>query len=116
MLSHQPDIIEFGLPFSDPMADGPIIQEANKLALRSKLSTQQSLDLIKYLSKSKNNIINIFLPNNKLKKQIMSIKTDSLSVESPKNPDACNVFKLYSLIGKEKDVIQMKEKLSLIHI
>ena len=62
------------------------------------------------MSKSKNNIINIFLPNNKLKKQIMSIKTDSLSVESPKNPDACNVFKLYSLIGKEKDVIQMKEK------
>ena len=33
MLSHQPDIIEFGLPFSDPMADGPIIQEANKLCL-----------------------------------------------------------------------------------
>ena len=62
------------------------------------------------MSKSKNNIINIFLPNNKLKKQIMSIKTDSLSVESPKIPDACNVFKLYSLIGKEKDVIQMKEK------
>ena len=62
------------------------------------------------MSKSKNNIINIFLPNNKLKKQIMSIKTDSLSVESPKNPDTCNVFKLYSLIGKEKDVIQMKEK------
>ena len=50
------------------------------------------------MSKSKNNIINIFLPNNKLKKQIMSIKTDSLSIDSPKNPDACNVFKLYSLI------------------
>ena len=55
MLSHQPDIIEFGLPFSDPMADGPVIQEANKLALGSKLSTQQSLDLIKELSKFKNN-------------------------------------------------------------
>ena len=55
MLSHQPDIIEFGLPFSDPMADGPIIQEANKLALSSNLSTQQSLNLIKELSKSKNN-------------------------------------------------------------
>ena len=62
------------------------------------------------MSKSKNNIINIFLPNNKLKKQIMSIKTDSLSVESPKNPDTCNVFKLYSLIGKEEDVKQMKKK------
>ena len=55
MLSHQPDVIEFGLPFSDPMADGPIIQEANKLALRSNLSTQQSLNLIKELNKSKNN-------------------------------------------------------------
>ena len=55
MLSQQPDIIEFGLPFSDPMADGPIIQEANKLALRSNLSTQQSLNLIKDLSKFKNN-------------------------------------------------------------
>ena len=55
MLSHQPDVIEFGLPFSDPMADGPIIQEANKLALSSTLSTQQSLNLIKELNKSKNN-------------------------------------------------------------
>ena len=55
MLSHQPDVIEFGLPFSDPMADGPIIQEANKLALSSNLSTQQSLSLIKELNKSKNN-------------------------------------------------------------
>ena len=64
----------------------------------------------KKMSKSKNNIINIFLPNNKLKKQIMSIKTDSLSIDSPKNPDACNVFKLYSLIGNEEDVKQMKEK------
>ena len=40
----------------------------------------------------------------------MSIKTDSLSIESPKNPNECNVFKLYSLIGKEEDVKQMKEK------
>ena len=33
-----------------------------------------------------------------------------MSVESPKNPDTCNVFKLYSLIGKEEDVKQMKKK------
>ena len=61
------------------------------------------------MSKSKNNIINIFLPDNQLKKQIMSIKTDSLPIESPKNPHKCNVFALYSLIAKDKEVKQMKE-------
>ena len=61
------------------------------------------------MSKSKNNTINIFLPDNQLKKQIMSIKTDSLPIESPKNPNKCNVFALYSLIGKDKEVKQMRE-------
>ncbi len=61
------------------------------------------------MSKSKNNIINIFLPDNQLKKQIMSIKTDSLPIESPKNPNKCNVFALYSLIANDKEVTQMKE-------
>ena len=92
ILSHQPDIIEFGLPFSDPMADGPIIQEANKLALRSKLSTQQSLDLIKYLSKSKNNtsfVIMCYLNTvrkfglNKFIKNIKSIVDGIIIVDLP---------------------------------
>ena len=61
------------------------------------------------MSKSKNNIINIFLSDKQLKKQIMSIKTDSLPVESTKNPKTCNVFKLYSLIGNDAQIEQMKE-------
>ena len=55
ILSHQPNIIEFGLPFSDPMADGPIIQESSKIALKSKLSTKQSLNLMKSLKKESGN-------------------------------------------------------------
>jgi len=51
ILSHQPDIIEFGLPFSDPMADGPIIQESSKIALKAKITTKQSLNLISQLKK-----------------------------------------------------------------
>ena len=61
------------------------------------------------MSKSKSNIINIFLSEKQLKKQIMSIKTDSLPIESIKNPNTCNVFKLYSLIGNDTQVKQMKE-------
>ena len=61
------------------------------------------------MSKSKSNIINIFLSDKQLKKQIMSIKTDSVPIESIKSPNTCNVFKLYSLIGNEAQVKQMKE-------
>ena len=50
---NRPNIIEFGLPFSDPMADGLIIQEANKLALQKGLTTDQSIKLIKSVSKNK---------------------------------------------------------------
>jgi|TARA_B110000093_G_C12957055_1_gene405355 tryptophan synthase alpha chain len=50
---NNPDIIEFGLPFSDPMADGLVIQEANKLALKKGLTTNQSINLIKSVSKNK---------------------------------------------------------------
>jgi tryptophanyl-tRNA synthetase len=47
------------------------------------------------MSKSRNNTINIFLTDKKLRKQIMGIKTDSLALEAPKNPDKHNVFALY---------------------
>ena len=46
------------------------------------------------MSKSKKNTLNIFLPEKKLRKQIMSISTDSTPLEDPKNPESCTVFKL----------------------
>ena len=51
------------------------------------------------MSKSKSNIINIFLADKKLRKQIMGIQTDSIPMEDSKNPDVCNVFNLYNLIA-----------------
>ncbi len=62
------------------------------------------------MSKSKNNTINIFLSDKKLRKHIMSIATDSTPMEKPKNPDNCNVFKIYSLIASQKDIKKMKSK------
>lgn len=61
------------------------------------------------MSKSKNNIINIFLPEKKLRKQIMGIQTDSTPLEEPKNPDICNVFALYKLMANEAQVAEMRQ-------
>lgn len=41
------DIIEVGVPFSDPMADGPVIQRASERALSHKMSLRRTLELIK---------------------------------------------------------------------
>jgi tryptophanyl-tRNA synthetase len=53
------------------------------------------------MSKSYGNIIDIFLPEKALLKQIKSIKTDSTPMESPKDPDGDNVFALYSLLATQ---------------
>ncbi len=57
------------------------------------------------MSKSRNNYIDIFLPEKELKKQVMGIVTDSKGLEEPKDPETCNVFKLYELLA-EKDAIE----------
>ena len=41
------DIIELGVPFSDPMADGPVIQRASERALEHKVSLHQVLDMVR---------------------------------------------------------------------
>lgn len=62
------------------------------------------------MSKSYNNFIDIFLPEKLLKKNINSIITDSTPLEEPKDPDTCNVFKLYSLIGNAEQTSALREK------
>lgn len=60
------------------------------------------------MSKSYHNHIDIFLPEKELKKIVMSIVTDATPLEAPKNPDTCNVFKLYALLANESQVQGMK--------
>ena len=60
------------------------------------------------MSKSKNNIINIFLPDKQLRKQIMSIQTDSTPLEAPKDWTTCNCFAIYKLLANEAQVKDMK--------
>lgn len=61
------------------------------------------------MSKSYGNIIDIFLPDKELLKQIKSIKTDSTPMEEPKNPDIDNVYKIYSLLGTPEQVATMRQ-------
>ncbi len=61
------------------------------------------------MSKSKGNIINLFLTDKKLRKQIMSIETDSTPLEDPKDPDTCNVFALYKLVATPDQQEEMRK-------
>ena len=61
------------------------------------------------MSKSKNNVIDIFASEKELKKQIQSIKTDSTALEEPKDWKNCNLFKIYSLIGNVDQINTMKK-------
>lgn len=60
------------------------------------------------MSKSKGNIIDIFLPEKKLRKQIMSIQTDSTPLEEPKDWSSCNCFAIYSLLADDNAITEMK--------
>ena len=65
------------------------------------------------MSKSKNNIINVFLPDKKLRKQVMSIATDSTPLDAPKDPNTCTVFELYTLIADPTQVVEMRKNYEL---
>ncbi|PCJ00859.1 MAG: tryptophan--tRNA ligase [Flavobacteriales bacterium] len=60
------------------------------------------------MSKSKGNLINVFLADKKLRKQIMAIETDSTSLEDPKETETCNAFALYKLLATEEQTAKMK--------
>lgn len=61
------------------------------------------------MSKSYGNIIDIFLPEKALRKQIMSIITDSTPLEDPKNPDTDNTFAIYSLLATPEQTATLRE-------
>ena len=46
------DVIELGIPFSDPLADGPTIQRASERALKSHTTLAQVIDLVREIRKS----------------------------------------------------------------
>jgi len=62
------------------------------------------------MSKSYGNTIDIFAEEPILKKQVMSIVTDSTPLEEPKDPNTCHVFNIYKLIAPPEDTAQLSAK------
>jgi len=47
LADHGVDILELGVPFSDPMADGPVIQAAGERALRGGMTLAKTLEIVR---------------------------------------------------------------------
>ncbi len=62
------------------------------------------------MSKSYDNTICIFDPEEQVRKRIMGIVTDSTPVEDPKDPDECSVYALYCLFADEEQKQEMAER------
>jgi len=62
------------------------------------------------MSKTYENTIDIFADEKSLKKQIMSIVTDSKGLDDKKNPETCNVFNIFKLIASQVEVKEMEKK------
>ena len=56
ILDAKVDFIEIGLPFSDPMADGPLIQHSSQIAIEQNTSVEECFKLVKEIRKISNDI------------------------------------------------------------
>lgn len=63
----------------------------------------------KKMSKSRGNIIDVFAPEEILKKQIMNIKTDSNPKNSFQNPNTDLIFTFYKLVANKKEIEKMQK-------
>ncbi len=65
----------------------------------------------KKMSKSYNNHIPLFAPKKELEKKIKEIKTDSLGLDEPKNPQTCAVYQILKSFGSKEAIEYMHERL-----
>jgi tryptophanyl-tRNA synthetase len=61
------------------------------------------------MSKSYGNTIELFLPENALRKKVMAIKTDSTPVDQPKPVENSTILALYRLVASDADYSEMRD-------
>ena len=89
-------------------ADGRIFKLA-EARFRPATETVPGIDGQK-MSKSYGNNIDIFGDEKEMRKRVMSIVTDSTSMEAPKDPASSTIFKLYSLVASKEEIADMRER------
>ena len=62
------------------------------------------------MSKSYGNAIEIFGEGKAIRSRFMKIVTDSTPMEAPKNPDTCNIFKLYKLMATPEEQEELRAR------
>ena len=62
------------------------------------------------MSKSYGNNIDIFGDENEMRKRVMSIVTDSVAVDAPKDPATSTIFKLYSLVASKDEIADIRAR------
>ena len=62
------------------------------------------------MSKSYGNNIDIFGDEKETRKRVMSIVTDSVAVDAPKDPAMSTIFKLYSVVASKDEIADMRER------
>ena len=62
------------------------------------------------MSKSYNNTIPLFVPEKKLRKLIMKIKTNSLGPEEPKDPDTCTLFQIFKAFADSEQTAALRQR------
>jgi tryptophanyl-tRNA synthetase len=92
--------------FNNQFGETFVVPEAK---IEESLKTIPGVDGRK-MSKSYGNIIDIFLPEKELLKQIKSIKTDSTPMEQPKDPDVDTVYTIYSLLASDEQRNALRTK------
>jgi len=94
--------------FGQSQPDGRIFKLPEP-QIRAATETVPGIDGQK-MSKSYGNNIDIFGDEKEMRKRVMSIVTDSATVEAPKDPGHSTIFKLYSLVASKNEIAEMRER------
>ncbi len=95
---------DIAIKFNSIYGDTFIIPEGE---ISDQVATVPGIDGQK-MSKSYGNTIEIFLDEKSLRKRVMSVKTDSIPVDQPKDPETCNLFQIYRHFAPKGRVEEVK--------